>query len=160
MEPEFEKYLDKMLDVQHAFNEKFQKELGEKLDGITDSEERARILKNTREKVQKATPALQQEMKEIEESGKKFVDKLKIEMFDILTDEQWDRMLDLIDNPPDYVKKILRKWKEASEKATEWTPGPNSWQPGDPIPEKYRQERQTRGNFPRPKEQQQNKGAE
>jgi Ni/Co efflux regulator RcnB len=72
-------------------------------------------------------------------------------MFDVLTDEQWDRMLDLIDNPPDYVKKILRKWKEASEKAAEWAPGPNSWQPGDPIPEKYRQERQTKGNFPRPK---------
>jgi len=93
-------------------------------------------------------------------SGKELADKLKIRMFDVLTDEQWDRMIDLIDNPPDYVKKVIaqmRKWKEESDsknngKPEEWAPGPNSWQPGDPIPEAYRQERKTRGNFPRPKQ--------
>jgi len=78
-------------------------------------------------------------------------------MFDVLTDEQWERMIDLIDNPPDYVKKILDEKRKAREAETassgesgEWQPGPGSWQPGDGIPAGYRIERETRSRqFPR-----------
>ena len=88
------------------------------------------------------------------ESGRALADRLKIEMFDVLNDAQWERMLDLIDNPPEYVKKAIARIRK--EMGTEdsssggWQPGPGSWRPGDAIPEAYRQERNTRGNFPRP----------
>jgi Ni/Co efflux regulator RcnB len=101
------------------------------------------------------------------ESGRQLSDDLKIEMFDVLTDEQWDRFQNLVDNPPDYIKKIIAqvsgKFVSAASapvaskpsvdgaKSDAWQPGPGSWQPGDPIPEKYRQERNEKRNFPRPK---------
>jgi Ni/Co efflux regulator RcnB len=94
-------------------------------------------------------------LNEARESGKGLADKLKVEMFDVLTDEQWNRMLNLIDNPPEHAKKIIAQMREKSEQesayaSTEaWQPGPNSWKPGDPIPEGYRQQRQERGRFPR-----------
>jgi hypothetical protein len=62
---------------------------------------------------------------------------------------QWDRFQELIDDPPDYIKAWHKKLKEAAKEAGTWQPGPNSWQPGDPIPEGYRQQRQERGRFPR-----------
>jgi hypothetical protein len=65
-------------------------------------------------------------------------------------------MLQLIDNPPEYIKKtIMQQRKEREEldningKPEVGQPGPNSGRPGDPIPEGYRQERQERGRFPR-----------
>jgi Ni/Co efflux regulator RcnB len=59
----------------------------------------------------------------------------------------------MIDNPSGLVKIMLDKVKAWRGKKEVWTPGPNSWQPGDPIPEGYRQERQMKRNFPRPKGQ-------
>ena len=153
MQPEFEKYIDMRLDIQSKWGETFREALGKKLDGVEDPKERERIVKEVKESVQRANPAHQRESNEIEETGKKFVDKLKIRMFDVLTDEQWKRMLNLIDNPPDYVEFYIKTRKEQrgeSEKAEAVGPGPNSWKPGDPIPEGYRQQRQERGRFPRP----------
>jgi len=79
--------------------------------------------------------------------------QFRIKMFDVLTDEQWLRIQDLVDHPPEYIKVFLKKVKaniEKNARDTGWQPGPGSWQPGDAIPEAYRQERNTRGNFPRP----------
>ena len=79
--------------------------------------------------------------------------QFRIKMFDVLTDEQWLRIQDLVDNPPEYIKVFLKKVKANIEKNagnTGWQPGVGSWQPGDAIPEAYRQERNARGNFPRP----------
>jgi Ni/Co efflux regulator RcnB len=71
-------------------------------------------------------------------------------MFDVLTDEQWRRLQNMIDNPTGLVKMLLVKTKGWQEKKEAWTPGPNSWRPGDPIPEQYRQQRNERqGRFPR-----------
>jgi len=84
-----------------------------------------------------------------------FAVKFRTKMFDVLTDEQWDRLQTLMDNPPGYIKAWRKKLKEAEEAAKEagtWQPGPGSWQPGDPIPEGYRQERNTRRRFPRAEE--------
>jgi len=72
-------------------------------------------------------------------------------------------MLDLIDNPPDYVKKVIaqiRKEMGTDDSSTDtpadtsggWVPGPGSWRPGDGIPEGYRIERNTRSRFPRGEE--------
>ena len=87
-------------------------------------------------------------------------------MFDVLMDEQWNRLQELIDHPPEYALMFIKELRESfglveSEKSEEegaegglspsvWLPGPGSWRPGDAIPEAYRQERNTRGNFPRP----------
>ena len=76
-------------------------------------------------------------------------------MFDVLTDEQWRRLQDLIDNPPAHARVLVQKLREQRGETEEnknniWVPGPGSWRPGDPIPEVYRIQRNTRGNFPRP----------
>jgi Ni/Co efflux regulator RcnB len=94
---------------------------------------------------------------ELQTSGKAFSAKFKTRMFDVLNDEQWARLQLLIDNPPPYAKVLLQKIREQSGQAEQsgggWVPGPNSWKPGDPIPEEYRQKRNTPGNLPRPKPQ-------
>jgi Ni/Co efflux regulator RcnB len=75
-------------------------------------------------------------------------------MFDVLTDEQWARLQKLIDNPPEHAKAYAKKLKEQmgeSEKTGgAWQPGPNSWRPGDPIPEQYRQQREEQRTRQRP----------
>jgi len=145
LKPEFEKYVEKHVEIEKKNNERRNDGLMEKLRDLPDDEARAKFVKDISEKIQ---AELQPERDKVLASGKALGDKLKIEVFDVLTDEQWNRLIDLIDNPPEYVKKILRKWKEASEKASAWAPGPNSWRPGDPIPEGYRQQR-SEGRFPR-----------
>jgi hypothetical protein len=107
-------------------------------------------------------PELKKIRDEIQSQCKKFSEKFRIRMFDVLTDEQWKRMLNLIDNPPEHAKIFRKKLKEISgereddvktEKPPVWQPGPNSWKPGDPIPEQYRQQRNERqGSFPRSEE--------
>jgi Ni/Co efflux regulator RcnB len=104
--------------------------------------------------IMKIRAELQPERDKLMESGKKLADELKIQMFDVLTDAQWKRMIDLVDNPPEYVKKLLAETRKSKEKEAnkpgEWIPGPNSWKPGDAIPEEYRQQRNERqGRFPR-----------
>ena len=82
--------------------------------------------------------------------GKALAMQLKVKMFDVLTDEQWDRLQELTDNPPEYAMVLLRKIRERqneSETTKSWQPGPDSWKPGDGIPEQYRQERNER-RFP------------
>ena len=103
-------------------------------------------------KLMENDPEYKKIYEEINSKGKAFATELKIKMFDVLTDEQWERMLNLIDNPPEHAKIIRNRLKELSgesEKAEAWQPGPNSWRPGDPIPIQYRQERNERGRFPR-----------
>ena len=152
MDAEFKKTLDKHGEVQLKFSKIMQEKIDKKLEGVTDPEERLKIMTVPgRHDVWETHPDLKREFDEANESVKIFSNELKVKILDILTDEQWERLQKLVDNPPDYVKKILRKWRGDSE-PTVWTPGPNSWQPGDPIPEAYRQERKTRGTFPRPKQ--------
>jgi Spy/CpxP family protein refolding chaperone len=108
-----------------------------------------------------------QKQSEVLSQAQAFSTKFKIKMFDVLTDEQWTRLQKLIDNPPEHAKIFRKKLKELSgedenitkkdsEKKDEgkkpemYIPGPNSWKPGDAIPEQYRQERNERqGHFPR-----------
>ena len=98
---------------------------------------------------------------EIQSKGKAFATKFRTQMFDVLTDEQWERLVKLIDDPPEHALLFRKAWKKQSgegeeskepKKADVWVPGPNSWQPGDAIPEAYRIERNERRNFPRPKQ--------
>jgi Ni/Co efflux regulator RcnB len=84
---------------------------------------------------------------EIMSQGKAFATQFKTKMFDVLTDDQWVRLQKLIDNPPAHAKAYAKQLKEQmgeAEKSGQWMPGPNSWKPGDPIPEQYRQQREER----------------
>jgi len=91
----------------------------------------------------------------LQSTTKAFSTQFKTRLYDVLTDEQWIQLQDLIDNPPEHAKVLLKKLREQrgeTKKTGVWSPGPNSWQPGDPIPEAYRIERNERRNFPRPKQ--------
>ena len=91
-------------------------------------------------------------------------------MFDVLTDEQWVHLQELVDNPPEHVRVLVNRLRmlqasdfrlnvDENESVSEaervsadsdiWMPGPDSWRPGMPLPESYRIQRNT-GNFPRP----------
>ena len=85
-----------------------------------------------------------------EEKGRQFLSLFRTKMLDVLTDEQLAKMESLIKSPPAYLGKILeahRKQREAMAKAGQWQPSVNSWQPGDPIPEEYKEHRKNR--FPK-----------
>ena len=99
-----------------------------------------------------ADPEYRRISEEMQTQGKAFVMQFQVKMFDVLTDEQWARMLGLIDNPPEYVQVLLNKLKALREEEERvsggYIPGPGAWQPGSSaIPEQYRQERNSR--FPR-----------
>ena len=159
LDAEFEELMDRRGDVRMKSSEKLTDEMDKLQDVLVgvapNSEEWMRLTKDVGIKVAKANPDIWREMVEIEKSIASFSNKLKVRMFDVLNDEQWARLQDLIDNPPNYVKRWLTQGREANKRAQslfdEWTPGPNSWQPGDPIPEEYRQKRNEKRNFPRPK---------
>ena len=157
LEPDFEKNVDKMADAQARFMSKFQEELADRLEGVTDPEEIKRISQEVAKKIRDADPDAKKLEDELRESGKAFANKLKFKMFDVLTDEQMERMADLIDNPPDYIKKGLARIRkemgtDEAEESGEWKPGINSWKPGDPIPEEYLEQRKERKkSFPQKK---------
>jgi len=156
MEPELEKHIDLITERWSKWEEK----LDEKVKALTNPEEREKlrmdIIGGKNDIAKQIWAELQPETDKIMESSKKLADELKVEMFDVLTDEQWERLLELIDNPPDYVKRVIaqrraerEQQKKANASSSGWQPGPNSWKPGDPVPEGYRQERQERSRFSR-----------
>ena len=158
MEPEWEKFVDKAIGGQMKFQEKIEEAFKGRLEDITDPEERERVRKNIVDNVRKTDSEMQKMMNAVMASGKELAGKLKVEMFDVLNDEQWARMLDLIDNPPEYAKKAIAQMRKqmgaddpqarSRQPGGGYVPGPGAWQPGSSaIPEQYRQERNSR--FPR-----------
>jgi len=157
LEPEFEKTLDKWVNGELALDKRIKEEAFKQRDGIL-------IVDNTlRRKLVAEDPKLKEAFAEIQSQGRTFSTRFKIAMFDVLTDEQWFRLQDLIDNPPEHAlvfRKMLKKLagesekdeSETSESSDVWVPGPISWRPGDAIPEAYRIERNTRRQFPRGEE--------
>jgi len=147
LEPEFKKNVDQMAQMQWKLQKKVQGEVGKKLESVTDPNERKKIVEETVKKIQESNPEFRQEMAEIGESGKEIANKLKSRMSEVLTDEQKKRMTDLIDNPPDFIKRRRGMITNSSQTGGEWRPGPDSWKPGDPIPAEYIEEQKAR--FPR-----------
>jgi len=147
LEPELEEILECMasaeIELRHQIGE-IHSEQQEQNKTLTPADELSKKLKAT-------DPVLKKLFEESQSRNKVFTTKFKIKMFDVLTDEQWDRFQKLVDDPPEHTKAFGKKLKEQrgeSEKSGEWAPGPNSWKPGDPIPEGYRQQR-SEGRFPR-----------
>ena len=152
MEPEFEQYLaestqlilegvaQKSALLAEAFREN---------PDITN-EQRDVILKIADEK-NNNDEGRKQQWKQLRERQKSIATRLKRKFMNVLTDEQLDKMQQLIDHPSDIVKnemEKLRKQRAAWEKSDSWRPGPGSWQPGDGIPESFKIERQEQ-RFPR-----------
>ena len=132
--------------------------------GDEDPEDRRkRILEATKEVDN--DPEWQKIFEESQSSTKAFAVLFKTRMVSILTDEQRKRLQDLIDNPPPHVRLNVQRGREmlglstgASEEGASkradgdkdvWSPGPDSWKPGDPLPEWFRQEENTGRGFPR-----------
>jgi uncharacterized membrane protein YcgQ (UPF0703/DUF1980 family) len=124
-EPEFEKNLEDLIKGQTILaNKALDEFIGQKLDGNVEGfgERMAAVLKKLL--------ADDQEYKkiytEIQSQGQSFATRFKEKIFDVLTDEQWTRLLDLIDNPPEYAKVFgtaLKRQLETSE--------PVLWRSGD-----------------------------
>jgi len=166
-EPEFEKYIDKILEWETNFQDRLHGDLMDIMSTLPplpmgpsqqEWEQRQQLADDVRKRI---LAELLPELDAATEFRKRLGSALIIKMFDVLTDEQYARVIDLIDNPPDYVVALLKRWREQSgeseeskeaeegEKSGAWVPGPGSWRPGDPIPGAYRIERETRRGFPR-----------
>jgi hypothetical protein len=95
--------------------------------------------------------AMRKKSKDLQEQGTKMTTLLKNRLMNVLTDEQLDKMQKIMDESPEYVKKILAEFKarrEAQQKSPDYIPGPDSWHPGDPLPVQFKEQRRVRG-FPR-----------
>jgi len=176
LEPEFENILEIFLNGRKILSEKWSSEYNAELErqgGMEafselvsfDEESGLTIRQANREKLDALVKTVQEKMKddveytkiqsEINSTGRAFATQLRVKMFDVLTDEQWARFQILIDNPPEHAKaylKEVKKWSGEAEKVGGWVPGPDSWRPGMPVPESYRQ-RNTQIRFPRPANQ-------
>ena len=153
LEPEFEKHLEMLANGQAVLTRKAYAELAKHGEDSDDPN----VMQRRRETSMKnlmADPEYKKISEEMQTRGKAFVTQFQVKMFDVLTDEQWARMLGLIDNPPEHVQVLLNKLKALREEEERvsggYIPGPGAWQPGSSaIPEQYRQERNSRSRFPR-----------
>ncbi len=85
-----------------------------------------------------------QQRKANAEKGQKFATRFKARLMNVLTDEQLDKMQKLMDEAPDFVKKMLRNMRQErieNERNGVYRPGPDSWRPGDGTPEEFKIER-------------------
>ena len=156
LEPDFEKYLESVANANIKLETRVSDAL-KKQEGATWEE---RVLAN--DKKMANDPEYKKILDEIQSLHKAFTTQFKTAMFDILTDEQWKRLQELVDNPPEHAKILGKKLRGESvesggnasrgNEGSGWQPGPDSWKPGDAIPEEYRQQRNERSTFPRPTE--------
>jgi len=112
LEPEFEENLEALANASLIMLKQTYDEL-ESQGGLAEIKSLTDMQKKIQEIQKKITvsPEVKKLREEIESKGKAFSTKFKTKMFDILTDEQWERLQDLIDNPPEYVKALLKKTK-------------------------------------------------
>ena len=158
LEPEFEKHLEHFVNGQAILERKIfeERDRQRRLAGVSENStgiERIEDRQAIQKKLLEEDPEYKRIHEEVQSQGKAFVTQFKTKMFDVLTDAQWIRLQELVDNPPEYAKALgikLRELRGERERADgAWVPGPGSWRPGDPIPAQYRQERETRRGFPR-----------
>jgi Spy/CpxP family protein refolding chaperone len=153
LDAEFEKTLDDFVAYQMVLRDMLIDEHGKQeletieaySEGI-DHEKWSRAVQNFREKTEATmkkmadTPEYKKIQDALQSKTKAFSTRFKTKMFDVLTDAQWHRLQELVDNPPEHAKALLKKLKEQrgeAGKAGAWQPGPGTWQPGDPIPVEY-----------------------
>ena len=167
LEPEFERHVNDFASGQMVVMNKLFDEL-ERQGGLNmnpgNPEAMRENMRALQERSQAAMRRLMEEdpefkriTDELQTRGKEFATQFQVKMFDVLTDEQWARLQQLIDNPPAHAQVLLRILKEqrgegerAREESGVWQPSADSWRPGMPIPEEYRERRNLDRRFPRP----------
>ncbi|MCL2743265.1 MAG: hypothetical protein FWE67_05380 [Planctomycetaceae bacterium] len=145
-EPEFEKVLESVLNGQIALMNKilaeFERQGGNLMSGMAFHEKAPGIAKKLA-----YDPEYKKIREEMKAQGQAFSTKYRTLLFDVLTDEQWIRFQELIDNPPEDIKVIrnlLRENMGWSEKTKVERSREDVWNPDNAIPEGYRIERNTR----------------
>ncbi|MDR2117235.1 MAG: hypothetical protein LBP87_12725 [Planctomycetaceae bacterium] len=152
MNAEFEALLDEFMKLRR---EQFQetadlltKSLSENVSGLSDEEFRNKMWDAT-EKAGK-NEKFQKKVEEKIKLAQKFTSTLKMRLMNVLTDEQLDKMQEIINNKPDFVVSLLDKMNKQRlerEKNKQWDISPNVWRPGDGVPERFKKERPNR-QFP------------
>ena len=140
LEPEFEKTLEDFVNGQlflvSGMYGEFEKLEVKDVDGMMKG-------MSAVEQILADDPEYQKVLAEVQSKGKQFATRFKTRMFDVLTDEQWTRLQKLIDDPPEHVKTVRKKFnkeiKSENDGDKEWTPDPDPWKPGDGVPKQYRQ---------------------
>ncbi|MDR3183011.1 MAG: hypothetical protein LBT89_08870 [Planctomycetaceae bacterium] len=99
----------------------------------------------------KPDETLKKKYRDLAERGIKLVTLLKTRLMNVLTDEQLDKMQKIMDETPEYAKKLLamiQKEREMQLKSDDYIPGPDSWRPGDGTPKNFKDERKLKA-FPK-----------
>ena len=145
MEQEFEKLLSEVVAVEHEIH----RQLAEKFTALCKEnppasfEEFMQKLKSEQKKLNK-NAEVRKKRQQVADKGKLLATRLKFGLMNVLTDEQLDKMQRIIENMPEFIKAKLaelRREREEMEKSDQWTPGPNSWRPGDGTPEEFKRRR-------------------
>jgi len=161
-EPELEKYLENFANYWVAHDELLFATL-EKQEGATLGERM-----QATNKILAGNPEYKRITEEWGSLKKAFAAQFmeKISERNIFTGEQWARLQELFDNPPEHAKALVRGIRGMGvaaaasggesvgsgdgEKSDGWQPGPGSWRPGDALPVRVQEQRE--GRFPRGEE--------
>jgi len=162
LEPEYEAMSKQFIADRITVRDKFDDAYAEIFQKISREEWRQKPQEEREQKADEIRDRLLQEdteyrraLERIHTQGRDFQNRLK-DWFDILTIEQIDTLNRLLNNPPDYAKKIMESMKRENgdpqkiAEADKWDFLNRAWRPGDPLPEGYLQQRQDRPRrFPR-----------
>lgn len=162
-ETEMNRLLDEDTELHLERLRKIQDDMKEqtKNNPTISNDEFTQIFQKSQEKItkaEKAAPTFQEKQRSIRERRKNLSTKYKEKFMNVLTDEQLDKMQHIIDNTSEFVKKRFEKelgiskvsQPEEKSQADPWQPGPDSWKPGDGLPEEFKQQRKE-GRFPQKK---------
>ena len=140
--PEFENTLEKYGQAYVTLTNKFFAETDKQsaTSEIIDIE-------GTVAKLKAENPEYKKVMDDTIAGSQAFTERFKTKIFDVLTDEQWTRFQELLNNPSEHAKKFreqLREQRIDRKRSAPWLPNVDLWKIGDVIPETYRLERNKR----------------
>ncbi|MDR1959773.1 MAG: hypothetical protein LBQ54_12145 [Planctomycetaceae bacterium] len=152
MNAEFETLLDGLVEIRKEQIKEMAALLTESPEGDISDLSEENFIEKMQEASKKAfqSEKIRRKTKENNEQGKKLATELKMRLMNVLTDEQLDRMQELIDNMPDFAVSALdmmSKQRQEREKKKQRDLSPDAWRPGDGVPEQFKKERKS-GQFP------------
>lgn len=146
MEPEYEKLLKESAALRYERIHQYRRTTAEqhKEKPFTSLQE---FRKATNEAAKTIKPLNREKTAQLQEKGIQFTTRLKSRLMNVLTDEQLDKMQKIMDETPNWAKELaanMRKERERMSKNEQYTPGPESWKPGDGTPKEFKEQRKTR----------------
>ena len=144
--PEFEKTLEQYGQAYVILTNKF----------LAACDKQSSNTSNTLESIKAKLAAEDPEYKKIQDETiaktQAFTLQFKTKVFDVLTDEQWKQLQELIDNPSEpakFFREQLKEYRDENKQSAPWLPDADLWKSGEGIPGEYRKERNSRSQFPR-----------